>query len=181
MLEQVLADCETAFGLRSVSLRYFNACGAAMDGMLGEDHDPETHLIPLVMMAAKGTIPHVRVFGADYPTPDGTCIRDYIHVDDLATAHAAALDLLASGGDSLRCNLGTGTGTSVKEIISTVEQVTGKFVPVTYEERRPGDPAVLVADPSLARERLGWVAQHSAPVTAIASAWRWMQKGGFAP
>jgi UDP-glucose 4-epimerase len=181
MLEQVLADCETAFGLRSVCLRYFNACGAAMDGTLGEDHDPETHLIPLVLMAAKGTIPEVRVFGADYPTPDGTCIRDYIHVDDLATAHAAALDLLASGGDSLRCNLGTGTGTSVKEIISTVEQVTGKFVPVTYEERRPGDPAVLVADPSLARERLGWVAQHSAPVTAIASAWRWMQKGGFAP
>ncbi|MEZ5330389.1 MAG: UDP-glucose 4-epimerase GalE, partial [Verrucomicrobiales bacterium] len=180
MFEQVLDDCERAFGLRSVCLRYFNACGAAIDGMLGEDHDPETHLIPLVLMAAKGIIPEVRVFGSDYPTPDGTCIRDYIHVDDLATAHAAALDLLASGGESLRCNLGTGTGTSVKEIISTVEQVTGKRVPVIFEARRPGDPAILVADPSLARDRLGWEAPHSDPKTAISSAWQWMEKGGFA-
>lgn len=175
MLEQILADCEVAFGLRSVCLRYFNACGAAMDGTLGEEHDPETHLIPLVLKAAKGDIPHVRVFGTDYPTPDGTCIRDYIHVDDLATAHAAALAMLAAGGDSLRCNIGTGRGTSVREIIDLAERVTGLPVPVVNEARRPGDPPELIADPGLARVRLGWTAQYTDAEAAVASAWNWFR------
>lgn len=176
MLEQILTDSDQAFGLRSVCLRYFNACGAAEDGTLGEEHDPETHLIPLVLKAAKGDIPHVRVFGTDYPTPDGTCVRDYIHVDDLASAHVAALDWLVKGGDSLKCNLGTGSGTSVKEIIELAERVTGRSVPVVYEKRRSGDPPTLVADPSLAEEKLNWKAKHADVETAITAAWKWMNR-----
>jgi UDP-glucose 4-epimerase len=160
MVEHILADCGTAWGLRSACLRYFNASGCSPDGRIGEDHNPETHLIPRVMMAVTGEIDHLEVFGTDYDTPDGTCIRDYIHVEDLADAHARALDHLAAGGASVRCNLGTGVGVSVKEIISAVEEITGKTVPVKYGPRREGDPASLVADPALAKELLGWVASR---------------------
>lgn len=174
MLEWVLRDCDKAWGLKSACLRYFNASGAAEDGKIGEDHDPETHLIPRVLMAITGEIPHVDVFGTDYPTPDGTCIRDYIHVNDLASAHAKALDRLASGGDSLRCNLGTGVGVSVRQIIDAVEDVTGKKVPVQYGPRREGDPPQLLADPTLAKEELGWEAQHKDVREMVRSAWAWM-------
>ena len=174
MWEHILADCETAFGLRHVSLRYFNACGTAFDGLIGEDHDPETHLIPLVLAAALGTREAITVFGTDYPTTDGTCIRDYIHVEDLAKAHVAAVKHLRNGGESTACNLGTGTGVSVKEILRHAEAVTGREIPVVWGDRRAGDPAELVADPSKAREVLGWVAEHQDVRVAIKSCWRWM-------
>lgn len=173
MVEKILADCDTAWGLRSACLRYFNASGCSPDGLIGEDHNPETHLIPRVMMAATGEIEYLEVFGTDYDTPDGTCIRDYIHVDDLADAHARALDYLAEGGSSVRCNLGTGVGVSVKEIISAVEAVSGKAVPVKYGPRREGDPASLVADPALAKELLGWVASRRDIRDMVGPAWLW--------
>ena len=183
MVEQVLADCDHAWGLRSACLRYFNASGSAADGLIGEDHRPETHLIPRVLMAVTGEIGHLEVFGTDYPTPDGTCIRDYIHVEDLASAHARALEHLAAGGVSVRCNLGTGVGVSVKEIITAAEEITGKPVPVRYGPRREGDPAVLVADPSLARELLGWEAVHRDVRDMIRPAWLWLSgpRGGRFP
>jgi UDP-glucose-4-epimerase GalE len=174
MLEQILADCEPAWGLRSVALRYFNAAGAATDGLIGEDHRPETHLIPRVLMAITGEIEKITVFGQDYPTPDGTCIRDYIHVLDLASAHAAALAHLRSGGGSLRCNLGTGRGCSVREIITLAESVTGRPVPLDYGPRRAGDPPSLIADPTLARTALGWQATHPDPRFMIETAWCWL-------
>jgi UDP-glucose-4-epimerase GalE len=174
MVEWMLADCDHAWGLRSASLRYFNASGCSPDGQIGEDHDPETHLIPRVLMAVTGEIEHLEVFGTDYETPDGTCIRDYIHVDDLADAHARALDHLAAGGGSLRCNLGTGVGVSVQEIISAAEEITGRPVPVRYGARRPGDPAMLVADPSLAKSLLGWEAARKDVREMVRSAWAWM-------
>lgn len=174
MLEWILADCETAWGLRSTCLRYFNASGCAEDGVIGEDHNPETHLIPRVLMALTGEAGPVEVFGTDYPTPDGTCIRDYIHVEDLASAHARALDHLDEGGDSLRVNLGTGLGISVKEIIAAVEKVTGLSVPVVLGPRRAGDPAQLVADPSLALHRLQWKAVHTDIAKTVESAWKWV-------
>jgi UDP-glucose-4-epimerase GalE len=173
MLEQVLDDCEPAWGLRSVALRYFNAAGASADGRIGEDHQPETHLIPRLLMAAAGELPHITLFGQDYPTPDGTCIRDYIHVLDLASAHAAAVRHLRGGGTSLRCNLGTGRGCSVREIIALTETVTGRKVPVEYGPRRAGDPPSLVADPTLARTALGWQAAYPDPRFMIETAWRW--------
>jgi UDP-glucose 4-epimerase len=182
MLEWILADCERAWGLKSACLRYFNASGCAEDGLIGEDHDPETHLIPRVLMAVTGEISHVDVFGTDYPTPDGTGVRDYIHVADLASAHAKAIDHLSAGGDSVRCNLGTGVGVSVKEIISAVEEVTGKKVPVQYGPRRAGDPPELLADPRRAKEVLGWEAQHRDVRDMVRSAWAWMdgpRKGRF--
>ncbi len=180
MLEWILADCEVAWGLRSTCLRYFNASGCSADGLIGEDHNPETHLIPRVLMALTGEAGPVEVFGTDYPTPDGTCIRDYIHVEDLAAAHARALDHLQSGGASLRVNLGTGVGISVKEIIQAVETATGRKVPLVYGPRRPGDPAQLVADPSLAWEKLGWKAEKTNILETVASAWTWMSgpRGG---
>ena len=180
MLEWVLADCDRAWGLKSACLRYFNASGSSEDGLIGEDHDPETHLIPRVLMAATGEISHVDVFGTDYPTPDGTGVRDYIHVADLATAHAKALDHLAGGGDSVQCNLGTGVGVSVKEIISAVEEITGKTVPVEYGPRRAGDPPELLADPSHAKEVLGWVAEHRDVRDMVRTAWAWVSgpRGG---
>jgi UDP-glucose 4-epimerase len=174
MLERVLRDCEAAWGLKSVFLRYFNASGCDMDGEIGEDHDPETHLIPRILMAATGEIESITVFGTDYPTPDGTCIRDYIHVQDLASAHALALNYLRQGGETTAVNLGTGRGFTVKEIISTAEAVTGKTIPVTYGPRRAGDPPELVADPAKAKAVLGWEAQFKDPRQHIESAWRWM-------
>jgi UDP-glucose-4-epimerase GalE len=174
MVEWILRDCEQAWGLKSACLRYFNASGAAQDGCIGEDHDPETHLIPRVLMAVAGEIPHLDVFGTDYPTPDGTCIRDYIHVDDLAEAHLKALEHLTGGGGSVRCNLGTGVGVSVKEIIQAAEEVTGRQVPVEYGPRREGDPPALLADPSLAKQILGWEARHKDVRDMVRSAWAWM-------
>lgn len=173
MVEWVLKDCGHAWGLRSACLRYFNASGCSPDGKIGEDHDPETHLIPRVMMAVTGEIECIEVFGTDYATPDGTCIRDYIHVEDLADAHARALDHLAAGGESVRCNLGTGVGVSVKQIISAVEEVTGKKVPVKYGPRRAGDPDSLVADPALAKELLGWEASRKDIRDMVRPAWLW--------
>ncbi len=175
MLERVLADCEPAWGLRSVALRYFNAAGASTDGVIGEDHRPETHIIPRVLMAATGEIEALTVFGRDYPTPDGTGIRDYIHVLDLASAHAAALRHLRDGGQSLQCNLGTGRGCSVQEIISLTESVTGLKVPVTFGPRRAGDPPSLIANPALARSALGWKAAHPDPRHMVETAWRWLK------
>ncbi|MEM9237456.1 MAG: UDP-glucose 4-epimerase GalE [Verrucomicrobiota bacterium] len=174
MLEWVLRDCESAWGLKSACLRYFNASGSSADGKIGEDHDPETHLIPRVLMALTGEISQVDVFGTDYPTPDGTCIRDYIHVEDLADAHARAIDHLGDGGDSIRCNLGTGVGVSVKEIIDAVEEVTGKKVPVKYGPRREGDPPQLLADPGLAKDVLGWEATRKDVREMVRGAWAWM-------
>ena len=183
MVEWVLADCDTAWGLRSACLRYFNASGGSSDGKIGEDHNPETHLIPRVMMAVTGEIETLEVYGTDYGTPDGTCIRDYIHVEDLADAHARALDHLAAGGASVRCNLGTGVGVSVKEIIAAVEEITGKTVPVKYGARREGDPDSLVADPSLAKRLLGWEATRKDVRDMIRSAWLWISgpNGGRFP
>ncbi len=182
MLEQILADCDTAWGLKSACLRYFNASGSWGDGLIGEAHDPETHLIPNVLLAIQGKIEKMTVFGTDYDTPDGTCIRDYIHVMDLAHAHAKALDYLRNGGNSLRCNLGTGLGVSVREILDAAREVTGKEVPVEFGERRAGDPARLVADPSLAKETLQWEASHTEAKDMVQSAWQWMtgsRKGTF--
>lgn len=180
MLEWILADCDRAWGLKSACLRYFNASGSSEDGLIGEDHNPETHLIPRVLMAVTGEISHVDVFGTDYPTPDGTGVRDYIHVADLATAHSKALDHLGAGGESVQCNLGTGVGVSVKEIIAAVEEVTGKKVPVQYGPRREGDPPELLADPRLAEQVLGWVARHRDVRDMVRSAWTWINgtRGG---
>ena len=179
MLEKILADCDHAWGLKSVCLRYFNACGASKDGLIGESHTPETHLIPLVLEVAAGKRDHIKVFGNDYPTPDGTCIRDYIHVDDLAVAHSQALEYLFKEHQSIACNLGTGTGFSVQEIIKVAREITGHEIPVVVSERRAGDPPSLVADPSYAQERLGWSTEHSEIRTIITQAWAWMKNARY--
>ena len=176
MLEWILKDCDTAWGLKSTALRYFNASGCSTDGKIGEEHDPETHLIPLVLQAIKGDIPELTVYGTDYSTPDGTCIRDYIHVEDLASAHLLALRYLIEGGKSIQCNLGTGVGVSIREIIDAAEAVTGRKVPVKYGERRPGDPAHLVASPQMAKDILGWEAKHKDIRFMIETAWQWMSQ-----
>lgn len=173
MLEKVIMDYEKAYGIKYVFLRYFNASGAAEDGEIGEDHTPETHLIPLVLEAALGLRKSITVFGTDYDTPDGSCIRDYIHVADLAEAHRLALDYLIEGNPSIACNLGTGRGYSVKEVIQLAEEVTGLKVPIEYGERRAGDPPILVAKPDLAREKLGWEASYKELKDVIRSAWAW--------
>lgn len=180
MLERIIRDSEVAWGLKSVFLRYFNASGCDFDGVIGEDHEPETHLIPRILMAIRGEIEALTVFGTDYPTPDGTCIRDYIHVNDLASAHALALEYLRKGGESTAVNLGTGRGFSVKEIIQTAEEVTGKKVPVQYGPRRAGDPPELVANAAKAKEVLGWEAQYKDPRQHVESAWKWISgpRGG---
>lgn len=159
--EDMLADYAAAHDLNYVILRYFNACGADPDGELAEWHDPETHLIPLALMAASGKCGPLKVFGTDYDTADGTCVRDYIHVCDLAAAHVRAWEHLESGGGNLALNLGTGRGLSIKDIIGAVDQTTGQPVPVQFDERRPGDPPALYADPSLAREKLGFESEMS--------------------
>jgi UDP-glucose 4-epimerase len=175
-VEQILADTQLGWkDFKFAALRYFNASGCAMDGSIGEDHDPETHLIPVVLQAIMGVRPGITVFGTDYPTKDGTNVRDYIHVDDLADAHIAAMGKL----DELRtiyCNLGTGKGFSVKEIIAACEKVSGKKVPVTYGPRRAGDAVALYADPSRAKQVLGWEAKLKDPETIIKSAWNWFSK-----
>ncbi len=176
MVEQILSDYEKAYGLQSVCLRYFNAAGANAAAGLGERHDPETHLIPLVLQAAAGKRAAISVFGSDYDTPDGTCIRDYIHVMDLCDAHLLALNHLDSGKGSARYNLGNGLGYSVQEVIDTAREVTGREIAVRHEARRPGDPARLVADAALARRELGWQPQRAALARIIADAWAWEQR-----
>ena len=176
MLEKILEDYDHAYGIKSVRLRYFNACGASLDAVIGEDHDPETHLIPLVLMAIKGERNDITVFGTDYDTPDGTCIRDYIHVNDLGRAHIQALSYLLENSQSLSCNLGTGQGVSVKEIIEKAEKVTGFKVPVIYGDRREGDPPELVANPKLAKEKLNWEAEFKDVSKSLETAWNWMNR-----
>ena len=176
IVEQILADYDHAYGLKSVSLRYFNAAGADPEGALGERHEPETHLIPLVLRAASGRAPDIKVFGRDYDTPDGTCIRDYVHVEDLCSAHRLAIDGLMQGKASNAYNLGNGSGFSVAEVIAAAERVTGRNIPVTDQPRRAGDPPRLVADARRARDELGWRPQYDSLDTIIAHAWAWEQK-----
>lgn len=173
MVEQALADYDLAYGLKSVCLRYFNAAGADPEGQLGERHEPETHLIPLVLQAASGRRSHISVFGQDYDTPDGTCIRDYVHINDLCEAHWLAVQGLMADGKSQAFNLGNGNGFSVQQVIDTARQVTGRDIAVRYAPRRAGDPARLVADASLAQSVLGWRPRHWALETLIGHAWQW--------
>lgn len=176
MIEQVLEDYDRAYGLKSVCLRYFNAAGADPDGELGERHEPETHLIPLVLQAASGRRADVAVFGRDYDTPDGTCIRDYIHIYDLCEAHWLALQSLMQGMGSQRYNLGNGSGFSVQEVIDAARHITGRQIAVRDAARRDGDPARLVADASLARERLRWRPKYPGLETIVSHAWEWERK-----
>jgi UDP-glucose-4-epimerase GalE len=171
MTEQMLEDISRAHGLNFAALRYFNAAGADLDGEIGEEHDPETHLIPNALKAAIGLGGPMKLFGTDYPTPDGTCLRDYIHVTDLASAHILAADKLASGGGNLQLNLGTGEGRTVLQILKAVEKATGRAVPVITSPRRPGDAVALYADPTKVRAALGWTPQYSDIDTIVASAW----------
>ncbi len=173
--EQTIATYAQAYGISTAVLRYFNVAGASAE--IGEDHHPETHLIPNVLFAAAGRAPALTVFGTDFPTRDGTAIRDYVHVRDLADAHALALEALQGGEGSIGAfNLGTRDGATVREVIETVEHVTGKSVPVRYAERRPGDPPVLIADSTRAREVLGWEPRRSTLEEMVASAWQWFQR-----
>ncbi|WP_003545043.1 UDP-glucose 4-epimerase GalE [Desulfotomaculum nigrificans] len=165
-----------AYGLNYVSLRYFNAAGADVAGDIGEDHQPETHLIPLVLQTALGVRPEIKIFGTDYPTPDGTCIRDYIHVTDLANAHLLALEKIINEGGSAIYNLGNGSGFSVREVIQVAQEVTGKLIKVMEAERRPGDPAVLVASSEKIKKELGWQPRYADLKTVISTAWHWHSK-----
>ena len=174
VVERFLSSCD-AIGLRSVSLRYFNAAGASADASIGEDWSMSQNLVPLVMKAILGFSGPLNVFGNDYPTPDGTCIRDYIHVDDLADAHVKALDYLSTGGKSLACNVGTGKGTSVLEVLNLAEQVSGRKVPYNIVGRRSGDPVSVYADPTLIRALLGWKATRDVR-DIISSAWNWHER-----
>ncbi len=175
VIEHALADYSHAYGWGYAALRYFNASGAAADGTIGEDHDPETHLIPLVLDVALGKREQIKIFGDDYPTPDGTCIRDYIHVDDLATAHLAALERLEDG-TQLKLNLGTGSGASVLEVIEACRRVTGHAIPAVVVSRREGDPPALVADASAANQVLDWQPQYREIGAIVESAWGWHRK-----
>jgi UDP-glucose 4-epimerase len=176
MVEQILEDFDRAYGLRSVRFRYFNAAGADPQGRLGEDHSPETHLIPLILLTALGQREHITVFGTDYKTPDGTCIRDYIHVSDLADAHILGLKYLLDDGETSVFNLGNGEGFSVKEVITAAREITG--LPITVEEgpRRAGDPAILIGSATKARKVLGWDPQYNQIEVILDHAWRWHQK-----
>ena len=176
---RIFKDYAKAYGLRYVALRYFNAAGADPEGEIGESHTPETHLIPLVLDAAAGKRADIKVFGTDYDTPDGSCIRDYIHVADLAKAHVLALQYLEQGGDSDCFNLGNERGTSVLEVVEAVKAVTGKEFAVTYAERRPGDPAILVGSSKKAECILGWKAEYPDIETIAAHAWRWHEYARF--
>lgn len=179
MVERMLADAASAHGLRAVALRYFNAAGASLDGGIGESHDPETHLIPNVLKAAAGSGPGLKVFGTDYDTRDGTCVRDYIHVDDLARAHLAALEFMGREEGFHAFNLGNGQGFSVLEVIQAAGKVVGRDVPYEVAERRAGDPAVLVASSELARAKLGWRPEVADLEGIIGSAWEWHRNQRF--
>jgi UDP-glucose 4-epimerase len=176
MIEEMLTDFDTAYGLKSVRFRYFNAAGADPDGQLGEDHNPETHLIPLVLLAALGKREAISIFGTDYNTPDGTCIRDYIHVVDLANAHVLGLQYLLNGGESNVFNLGNGNGFSVREVIDTAKIITQKPIKVLECDRRPGDAPVLVGSGEKAKKILGWQPEYSDLKAIINHAWNWHQK-----
>lgn len=173
MVEQMLEDYDRAYGLKATCLRYFNAAGADPEGELGERHDPESHLIPLILQAASGRREDIKVFGHDYHTDDGTCVRDYIHISDLCEAHALALQRMQQTKQSVAYNLGNGKGFSVQEVIDIAKQITGKDFTVTYNDRRPGDPAILVADSKLAKNELGWSPKHDKLDAIIDSAWKW--------
>ncbi|MCR2803456.1 UDP-glucose 4-epimerase GalE [Paenibacillus soyae] len=172
-MEKMMKWFDVAHGIKYISLRYFNAAGAHASGRIGEDHDPETHLVPIVLETALGKRPHISIFGDDYDTADGTCIRDYIHVSDLADAHVLAVDRLRTGADSAIYNLGNGQGFSVKEVIEIAREVTGKEIPAVVEPRRAGDPAVLVASSERARKELGWNPSRNKLEDIIKSAWAW--------
>ena len=176
MVERILADFDTAFGLKSVAFRYFNASGAEPNGLLGEDHYPETHLIPLALLTALGQREHLYIFGTDYDTPDGTAVRDYIHVNDLADAHVLGLEYLLAGGESDVFNLGNGNGFSVKEVIETARKVTGLDISAIEQERRAGDAPILVGSSAKARKILGWQPQYADLSKIISDAWQWHQK-----
>ena len=176
MVEELLADFANAYNLKSVCFRYFNAAGADPEGLLGEDHQPETHLIPLVLLTALGARDNLAIFGTDYPTTDGTCIRDYIHVNDLAQAHVLGLDYLLQGNNSQIFNLGNGNGFSVREIVEATERVTGKKIKVIECDRRLGDPPILVGSSAKAREILGWKPKYTDIQQILAHAWQWHQK-----
>lgn len=176
MVEQVLEDFDRAYGLKSACLRYFNAAGADPEGQLGERHEPETHLLPLILQAASGRRENITVYGRDYDTPDGTCIRDYVHVVDLVAAHALAVDYLLAGGASTAFNLGNGQGFSVQEVIDTARRVTGQPIAVNDASRRAGDPPRLVADPHRAYSVLGWRPQFASLEQIVAHAWAWEKK-----
>ena len=173
-MEHMIEDYSRAYGLRFAALRYFNAAGASQAGDIGEDHDPETHLIPLVLQVALGKRSEIKIFGDDYPTPDGTCIRDYIHVEDLAAAHRMALAELESGAPNIQCNLGTGTGFSVKQVIETARRVTGHAIPASVEGRREGDPPELVSGGTRALDLLGWKPRRAALEDIVGDAWRFL-------
>lgn len=172
-VENALKSLAVAHGFSSASFRYFNAAGASADARIGEDHQPETHLIPLVIDVALGKRESIKIFGTDYPTPDGTCLRDYVHVDDLSRAHIAAFEKLSTPGQALFYNLGTGTPTSVREVIAAAEEVTGKTIPFVEEERRAGDPPSLYADSSKAQKELGWSVEQGDIGSIMRSAWEW--------
>ena len=172
MVEKILKDYEKAYGMKSVVFRYFNACGSDMNGIIGESHDPESHLIPLILQAASGRRDSIKVFGTDYATQDGTCIRDYVHVYDLAQAHILGMDKMIKDNQSFNYNLGSGSGYSVKEITDNVKKVTGKDFKVEYVERRAGDPGILIADSTKAEKELDWKPQYSLEQIVI-SAWKW--------
>ncbi len=176
MVERILADFDTALGLKSVAFRYFNASGAEPNGLLGEDHNPETHLIPLALLTALGKREHLYIFGTDYDTPDGTAVRDYIHVNDLADAHVLGLEYLLAGGDSDVFNLGNGNGFSVKEVIETARKVTGLEISAIEQERRAGDAPILVGSSVKARKILGWQPKYADLNKIISHAWQWHQK-----
>jgi len=172
-IENALKALAHAHGLSFAAFRYFNAAGAAPDGSIGEDHHPETHLIPLAIDAAVGRRPHLELYGTDYPTPDGTCLRDYVHIDDLSRAHIAVFDRLATPGAALFYNLGTGRPTSIREVLRAVEQATGRKVPVVERPRRPGDPPALFADAAKARRELNWNVEFPDIDSIVATAWKW--------
>jgi UDP-glucose 4-epimerase len=176
LFEDVLKSHERVHGIRSVSLRYFNAAGCDPDGELGENHDPETHLIPLVLDAALGRLPLVEIYGDDYPTPDGSCIRDFVHVTDLADAHIRSLQYLTGGGSSTAFNIGTGKGYSVKQVIHAAERVCGRSIPSKISSRRAGDPPELVAAADKIRRETGWSAHHSSLEEILETAWKWQKR-----
>lgn len=176
VIERLLRDCARPTGIRAVCLRYFNAAGADESGTIGERHEPETHLIPIILQVAAGARKQVQIFGTDYPTSDGTCVRDYVHVNDLAQAHLLALQSLLAGGESRVYNLGNARGYSVRQVIDTARRITGHPVPAVESARRAGDPAVLVADSSRIRRELGWKPRYEELDTIIETAWRWHQR-----